>query len=99
MVFNKMMYNEISVTTQIKKSLYYCTYMSHSKDMNFALILLVILFLSQFCMLCDANGESAIVGHYEVVAKLVKDAKLAQNFENVPSNPEEKSINDEKIQR
>ena len=94
-----MMYNEISVTTQIKKSLYYCTYMSHSKDMNFALILLVILFLSQFCMLCDANGESAIVGHYEVVAKLVKDAKLAQNFENVPSNPEEKSIDDEKIQR
>lgn len=56
--------------------------------------LLVIAILVQFHLSCDANGNSSNVGSYGVIAKLGKDAKFAQQFENGPSNPDEKLIND-----
>ena len=56
--------------------------------------ILVIAFLAQLYLLYDANGKNANVGSYGVIAKLGKDAKFAQPFENGPSNPDEKLIND-----
>ena len=64
--------------------------------MNSVPKLMMISFLTQCYLLGDANGKSSNVGTYGVVAKLRKDMKLAQQFENNPINPEEKWINDGK---
>ena len=64
--------------------------------MNSVPKLMMISFLTQCYLLGDANGKSSNVGTYGVDAKLRKDMKLAQQFENNPINPEEKWINDGK---
>ena len=65
--------------------------------MNSVAKLMMISFLTQCYLLDDANGKSSNVGTYGVVAKLRKDMKLAQQFENNPIDPDEKWINDGKI--
>ena len=70
--------------------------MSHLKGMNSVSKLMMISFLTQCYLLCDANGNTSNVRPYGVTAKLRKDIKLAQQIENNPINPEEKWINDGK---
>ena len=77
----------------IKITLHYRKYISHSKGMKSVPKLLVIAFLAQSYLPCDAIGKNSNVGSYGVIAKLGKDAKFAQQFENGPSNPDEKLIN------
>ena len=64
--------------------------------MNSVPKLMMISFLMQYFLLGIANGFLLGVGTYGVVAKVRKDIKLAQQFENNPIDPEEKWINDGK---
>ena len=64
--------------------------------MNSVPKLMMISFLTQYFLLGIASGFLLGVGTYGVVAKVRKDIKLAQQFENNPINPEEKWINDGK---
>ena len=58
--------------------------------------LMMISFMTQCHLLCDANGNSSNVGPYGGVMTLRKDMKHTQQFENNLLNPEEKWINDGK---